>query len=94
MSSKICKFCQKSGLTWNYNGPIKKWELLEPDGNKHRCLILRKPQASVSHTPKINIKNDPKINKALRIFAKHLEKEKGTNRRNYILGPARDYKKR
>lgn len=91
--SKSCKFCNKSGLTWNYNGPIKKWELLEADGNKHRCLILRKPQANTPTAPR-DFKNDPKINKALRIFAKHLEKEEGTNRRNYILGPARNYKKR
>lgn len=91
--SKSCKFCNKGGLTWNYNGPIKKWELLEADGNKHKCLILRrKPE----ETKKIDIKNDPKINKALKIFEKqlkHLEKEKGTNRRNYIMRPARDYKR-
>lgn len=87
--SNVCKYCQKGGLTWNYNGPIKKWELLETNGNKHRCLVLSK---SKEYTPKIDIKNDPKINKALKIYQKQLEQE-GRVKKDYILRPFRNYKK-
>ena len=80
--SKSCKYCNKSGLSWNFNILSKKWELLESNGSRHRCMVLPKPkQKSPNNPPKIDIRNDPKINKALEIFKEKLRKQK----------PAREY---
>lgn len=82
--SKSCKCCGKSGLNWNFNILYKKWELLEADDRKHKC-VFAKPSAN-----KINIKNDPKINAALKKFQKQLDRD---NKRVYYLRPPKNFVK-
>lgn len=83
--SKSCRYCNKGGLTWNFNILYQKWELLESNGNKHKCLIL--PRKSKANT---EIRPDPKIEKALKIFQKQLQKE---GKKDYFLQPSKNYTK-
>lgn len=58
---------------------------MESGGNRHKCVFISKPT-----NKKIDIKNDPKINAALKEFQRQLAKE---GKRQYILQPARRYQK-
>lgn len=66
----ICKYCQKGNLHWVETRV--GWRLFDIKNQQHNCLkekILATPKR-----PKIELRNDPKINKALKIFKQQLKK--------------------
>ena len=73
---KTCKFCNESNLFWiETNG---RWGLYNKYKEKHICKI--KAKAEVITEPK-DFRNDPKINKALRIFKEKLKYEQNLPRK-------------
>jgi hypothetical protein len=84
--NKVCKYCGKGGLSWNFNVLYKKWELLNSSGIKHKCILSPKKNA-VASIPLKRMEKDPKIEKALRIFKNQLEKN--PSRRDYFLKDTR-----
>lgn len=66
-----CKFCGVGGLTWVLLGD--KWRLEDRIGTIHRCIITKK--LADKPQKKLNIKNDPLIEKALKKFKKELRGE-------------------
>lgn len=69
---KSCKFCGANNLHWNWNLLKRGWELLDAHDNKHKCTFITKS----ARNPSIDLKNDPKIDKALKEFKKTLDREK------------------
>jgi hypothetical protein len=62
--NKSCNFCGLSGLHWETVN--NKWKLYDINGNPHVCKS-KKPAPN-----KLDITNDPLINKALNKFKKEL----------------------
>ena len=73
MFFKTCKYCEATNLAWKFSGG--KWFLIDKSGNKHICAKYTNP-AIPKQEKKLEFKNDPLINKALKIFKKQLDRQK------------------
>lgn len=79
--SNICKFCGADKLHWNYNILSKKWELLDNNDTKHKCVFNKKDKDKSNRNTR-EFRKDSKIKKALREFKEKLDKE---NKKVYYL---------
>lgn len=76
--SRDCKFCGATGLHWET--VLGKWKLYDSADRPHVCRPIKTEKKLGDHT--IDIKNDPKINKALKEFKARLDRE---GKKVYVL---------